>query len=242
MTTKQADRTSRSSRDSRSRVEREDQPSRPPGTTSQSSGLGVIVASVSAGVVAIGGGLFLFGPGSGMSSQESTAVAPQEEAMPTFDTEVERGAWLFESKGCVGCHGEAGAGGIVNENYVADVVPALDEMADRMMLYEPRDAEMVIRMIEEGKDPTSLTDDPPYPEYVRFVAQWGAVRTVIEEGAVAHKKDPNGPMPPLQMIAWKDMLTDEEISAILAYLISLYDWGELAEDPAPLEESGEVDG
>lgn len=145
----------------------------------------------------------------------------EPSSLPDFDTEVERGEHLFVHMGCAGCHGERAAGGVPNENDVLGTVPRLDEMAERLMLFEAQDAELVVRAIEQGDDPSTLRGDP-FPGYARFVAQFDAVDGIIEDGAVAAKADPDGPAPPLQMPSWKERLTERDIRAIVACLITLY--------------------
>jgi mono/diheme cytochrome c family protein len=129
--------------------------------------------------------------------------------------------------GCAACHGAEGSGGINNLNYVLDTVPPLNEMADRLMLFDPEDAVAAVELLERGTDLASLEQAPPFPDYARFAAQYGAVVGVIKNGAPAAKKDPNGITPPLQMPAWAARLSDNDIRALIAYLIELYDWEEV---------------
>ncbi|MBT8470025.1 MAG: cytochrome c [Deltaproteobacteria bacterium] len=157
------------------------------------------------------------------ASSASPAPVDTQERETSFP---ERGKQLFDSMGCAACHGPEGSGGVSNLNYVLGTVPPLNEMADRLMLFDPEDAAAAVELLERGADLASLEEDPPFPNYARFVAQYGAVVGVIKNGAPAAKKDPAGPMPPLQMLAWGDRLSDEDIRALLAYLIELYDWEE----------------
>jgi mono/diheme cytochrome c family protein len=166
------------------------------------------------------------------SDGEEMATSPAssaEVAVVSAQAEVpfaERGKQLFDSMGCAACHGAEGRGGIDNLNYVLGTVPQLNEMADRLMLFDPEDAAAAIELLEQGTDLASLERDPPFPGYARFVAQYGAVEGVIKNGAPAAKKDAAGPTPPLQMLAWGDRLSDADIRALVAYLIELYDWEE----------------
>ena len=138
----------------------------------------------------------------------------------------ERGKQLFDSMGCAACHGPEGSGRINNLNYVLGTVPSLNQMADRLMLFDPEDARVAVELLERGTDLASLEQASPFPDYGRFVAQYGAVVGVIKNGATAAKLDPSGITPPLQMPPWVDRLSDEDIRALLAYLIELYDWEE----------------
>ena len=157
------------------------------------------------------------------ASSVGLSVASAQTAEVPF---VEHGKQLFDSMGCAACHGAEGAGGINNLNYVLDTVPPLNEMADRLMLFDPEDAVAAVGLLEEGVDLASLESAPPFPDYPRFVAQYGAVVGVIKNGAPAAKKDPAGITPPLQMPGWADRLSDDDIGALVAYLIELYDWEE----------------
>ncbi len=158
------------------------------------------------------------------SSVPSVAVpAASAQAQVPF---AERGKQLFDSMGCAACHGPEGSGGVNNLNYVLGTVPQLNEMADRLMLFDPEDAAAAVELLERGTDLASLEQDPPFQDYARFIAQYGAVAGVIKNGSPAAKKDPNGITPPLQMPVWADRLSDEDIRALVAYLIGLYDWEE----------------
>ncbi len=176
---------------------------------------------------------------SGRAATSDPAGAP---AIPEFDTAVERGQWVFERRACRTCHGEAGVGGVVNENYVLGTVPALNEMADRLMLFGPEDADIAIAMLDTGVDPASRADDPPFAGYDRFVAQYEVVLGVINNGATSGKADQAGPEPPLQMPAWGAILSEEEKRSVIAYLISLYDWeGDDEADEAEEADDDEAD-
>ncbi|MBI3181516.1 MAG: cytochrome c, partial [Myxococcales bacterium] len=108
--------------------------------------------------------------------------------------------------------------------YLKDTVPALDELAERMMLFERGEAALVVGLIEQRADLTSLADRPPFPRYRGFLAQYGAIQQLIRNGKPAAKKDPAGPTPPLQMPAWGGQLSAEDIDGLIAYLIRQYPW------------------
>ena len=134
---------------------------------------------------------------------------------------VERGKWLFSQKGCSNCHGVRGRGGIGNWNYVNGTVPALNTMAERLMLFEPEDVRAIVEQMEHGKGLETLTDSPPVPRFSAVLAQYRAVRKVITDGSVPGKKDPHGLAPPLEMPAWGPRLTASDIDALIAYLLTL---------------------
>ncbi|KKL76819.1 hypothetical protein LCGC14_2041060, partial [marine sediment metagenome] len=138
---------------------------------------------------------------------------------------VETGYNLYTSLGCITCHGESGQGGIYNPNYVNSSVPSLNDLAEKMRLFWQEDAEIVIDLLEKSADLNMYLEDPPFRQYNRFLAQFESYATKIHDGAhVLQKADTAGPQPPLYMPAWKHQLTDQEINAILAYLIEQFDW------------------
>jgi cbb3-type cytochrome c oxidase subunit I len=148
--------------------------------------------------------------------ETSTATSMQLEG-------VALGRSRFERMNCAQCHGPAGVGGIPNTNYINGSAPALNTLAERMMIYEPEEAQVIIDMLESGADFDAAMGEPPFRSYPRFVAQLSSVRDTIVVGRQAARLDPNGP-DPLSMPAWGSRLDQEEIDAVIAYLISLYPW------------------
>lgn len=157
-----------------------------------------------------------------------------ESLAPESSSRVERGKQLYYRMGCFTCHGPEGRGGVRNWNYVKDTVPALNTLAERLMLFEPEDVEVVVEEMERGVDLKSLLDDPPVPRFNVVLAQYNSVRDVVRRGNPAGKKDPEGPAPPLEMPAWGQRLTDAEIDCVIAYLLTLQPW----EDEGDEEENG----
>lgn len=133
---------------------------------------------------------------------------------------IERGKWLFRQQGCFLCHGPEGQGGVPNKNYVKDTIPPLN-LAERMMLFEPEDVNAILDHMKRGSQLEALEASPPVPRYNVFLAQYHSVQDVIRKGSVAGKKDPKGPVPPLTMPAWGLQLSDADIDAIIAYLLTL---------------------
>lgn len=161
--------------------------------------------------------------GAGEKSPTVCDHSPPGEASAGF---LSRGEYLFRSKGCVTCHGPGARGGVANPNYIKDKVPALNVLADSVQLWEPEDVETIIHLLEEGRDLASLEGDPPVERYPIFLAQFQALRDRVCNGNEAGKKDPGGPEPPLQMPAWRAVLSDRDIDAILGYLLSQFPWDE----------------
>jgi mono/diheme cytochrome c family protein len=144
----------------------------------------------------------------------------KEPAPPEKDL-VPRGRWLFRRSGCFTCHGSKGEGGVSNPNYVKKTVPALDVLAERMFLFFPEDRDVIVKALQQGTHLQDLANDPPVPRFGAVLAAYDAVRKVIENGNPAGKLDPQGPTPPLQMRPWGQRLSERDIDALIAYLITL---------------------
>ncbi|MFQ5706944.1 MAG: c-type cytochrome [bacterium] len=147
---------------------------------------------------------------------------PKAKELPL--TLLEKGQKTFQLY-CRACHGENGQGGVKNPNYNKDEIPELDLIAERMFLFEKEDAETILQAMEQFGD-LNLADPPPdVPRFPVVLAQYNAIKDVIRNGNPAAKRDPEGP-PPFNMPSWKKSISDEEINAVIAYLISTYDFEE----------------
>ena len=103
----------------------------------------------------------------------------------------------------------------------------LDDLADKMRLFWQEDAETVIKLLENNADMNEQLEDPPFRQYNRFLAQYGSIINKINDGAhELQKADTAGPQPPLFMPAWEYQLSNEEMNAIVAYLINQAPWEE----------------
>ncbi|MBI4456287.1 MAG: c-type cytochrome [Acidobacteria bacterium] len=149
-----------------------------------------------------------------------------EPPPPAGASLVQRGAWLFRQKGCFLCHGPEGGRGVPNKNYVAGLVPALNTLAERLMLFDPEDVEAIVEQLEQGRDLESLTESPPVPRFNVFLAQYRSARDVIRNGSHPGKKNSRGPTPPLAMPTWDSILSKADIDALIAYLLTLQPWEE----------------
>lgn len=140
---------------------------------------------------------------------------------------IDRGEYLFASSGCISCHGEGGQGGVRNPNYVKGTVPELAGLADRMWIYWEEDADSIIAMLEEGVNISTHEGPPPIENFGRFLAQYASVRVKLVDGAPhVQRLDAAGPEPPLAMPAWEAKLSSRDMDAIMAYLISIFDWSQ----------------
>lgn len=140
---------------------------------------------------------------------------------PPGATLVERGKWLFHQKGCGTCHGESGEGGIRNFNYVSGTVPELRNLASKMFLYFPEDVQEIVDQLESGRPLEELQETTSLPRFNVVLAQYNSIRDLIRGGNPAGKLDPEGPPPPLEMPAWRFILSERDIDAVIAYLLTL---------------------
>ena len=74
--------------------------------------------------------------------------------LPTFERPeaakpVALGEYLYQTMGCMTCHGVAGRGGVVNYNYIKKTVPAHDRTAAKIFLSEAEDREAFLLLIQE---------------------------------------------------------------------------------------------
>lgn len=146
--------------------------------------------------------------------------------LPTFtrpaeDRFIELGEYLYQTMGCVSCHGIEGRGGVKNYNYIKETVPAHNRTAEKVFLIDPDDRETFLKLIEEGVDLNSPDHAQEIARQGLIVARFNAAVELIMQGKRAERMDINGPAPPLQMPSWKIRLTPREIHAILGYFISL---------------------
>lgn len=136
------------------------------------------------------------------------------------------GKYLHQEKGCIACHGIDGQGGIENLNYAKKTVPAHNTLAEKFFLEEKEDADAFLELLLERVDFDNMEEEPDISNFTLVLRQYKAAKELIEKGQECGKLDAAGPEPPLQMPAWRDILSDYDIEAILAYLITLYPWEE----------------
>ena len=162
----------------------------------------------------------------GIDTTLQFCVTPlQDHVYPTNITL--RGKELFETKNCILCHGKNGKGGIKNTNYAKPFIPELATLANKLKIPDKEAANNIIKLLAANTDFDKLSDNPPFPTYSRFLAQYNSINRKILDGAnILQKADSTGPVPPLCMPSWEYYLSREEINAILAYLISQNKWEE----------------
>lgn len=173
------------------------------------------------GLIRIGEG----GGEAGLAVQDPVVSCPHHRPGPgEAGSLAEHGRRLYESKGCVACHGAAGRGGVRNPNYIKGTVPRLDMLAERMHLYEREDVETILGLMERRADLEALDADAPFRAYHRFLAQYHSVREVIRNGRPAGRRDTTGVVPPLSMPSWAAALSDRDVDALIAYLLTVFPW------------------
>lgn len=143
-----------------------------------------------------------------------------EEAITNM---VERGRWLFYERGCAVCHGMEGSGGVLNPNSEREQVPRLDALAERLQLFDRDEAQAFLRALASEQGVAGLGDDPAILRPQVVVAQYEAVRKLVLSGNRSTLKDPHG-KPAIDMPAWEERLSDQEIAEMVAYVVSLYRW------------------
>lgn len=143
-----------------------------------------------------------------------------EEAPPPGADRVVRGSWLYRQQGCVTCHGEEGAGGVPNPGSMNPVVPPLDDLAHRTFLFTPPDVAAFADVV--GREPPleALPEAAEVPLFPIVKKQYLATRRLVRDGRASAPLDVSSPRPPLDMPAWGARLPDDEIDAILVYLLS----------------------
>ncbi|MCM2276310.1 MAG: c-type cytochrome [Candidatus Didemnitutus sp.] len=131
-----------------------------------------------------------------------------------------RGQWLFRQQGCVTCHGEEGAAGVPNPNSMNARVPIISDLARRNFLFTSADAEAFARLLTLHPRLEGVTEAPRVPLFPVVKRQYLATLSLVREGRRSSRLDPAGPRPPLDMPAWGARLADEDLEAILTYLLT----------------------
>jgi hypothetical protein len=144
---------------------------------------------------------------------------------PETDRLVTLGAYLYLQKGCVTCHGPNGSGGIDNPNSTKTTVPDHFTTAQKLFLASQEDADAFIELVQN--EPDLAVEEPP--EIARdpvVTTRFANAREIIRGGRYSARLESDGPEPPLQMPAWKHLVKEREIDALLVYFVSLYPWDE----------------
>ena len=93
-------------------------------------------------------------------------------------------------------------------------------------------------MVELLEDNGKLGEDRRFQEiegYRAVLAQYQSVGDLIRNGNPAGRADPEGPLPAIAfMPAYEGILSDHDISAIIAYLLTLQPWEDAHEPTGQL--------
>ncbi len=133
---------------------------------------------------------------------------------------LQTGKTIFELY-CTACHGKNGNGGVKNPNYKDVYIPRLNTLSEQMFLHKKEHQDAVILLLDEFGDLLEAGSQPDIRGFFKVVAKYMPVKNTIENGRKAEKKDVKGPEP-LDMPVWNKSLSREEISSVIAYLISIY--------------------
>jgi cytochrome c oxidase subunit 2 len=167
----------------------------------------------------------------GESAVEPPAIAcslclPDAGPPPATDRLVDLGAYFYLEKGCITCHGPEGRGGIANDNSTKTTVPDHYTTAQKLFLASREDADAFIELLQNEPDLENLEEPPEIERLIIVTTRYANAEEIIRTGRYSAKLDPEGPEPPLQMPAWKFLVEEREIDALLAYFVSLYPWEE----------------
>ena len=142
--------------------------------------------------------------------QNSEEVAISSSGLSAEATDlVMHGAAIFDSQGCVTCHGSAGEGGVWIENATDPYIPALSPTARYLRLDDGQ-----IPSAIESLAASTASDDPMFGE------EYEDYRLQIAEGGHPLVLDPaqDGPV---TMPAYSAALSERQVDALLAYMFSL---------------------
>jgi hypothetical protein len=108
---------------------------------------------------------------------------------------------------------------VPNRNYIKDTIPRL-ALAEQMKLFEPEDVSAILDQLKRGVRLETLEGSPPVPQFNVVLAQYHSIRDVTRKGNPAGKKDPKRLAPPLNMPGWGRELSEADIDALIAYLLT----------------------
>jgi mono/diheme cytochrome c family protein len=117
------------------------------------------------------------------------------------------GKQVFDKYGCQGCHGLDAKKGRRRFNAASNSQRPIEEVKT--------EAEMLAEM-EKGEEPT-------LPDLVGTYTHEELVKKIANGVPASEAKlyNPKGPMPPINMPAWKDKISKKEMDALAAWLLSI---------------------
>jgi len=149
--------------------------------------------------------------------QTGTQLLPPKPAKPLSITE--KGGNTFQLY-CSACHGKNGMGGVKNPNYINEFIPNLNTLSDQMFLYKNETREAVISILIESGDLLQAGSQSGIPGFFKVTSKYMSIKNIILNGRIVEKKNPAGPAA-LNMPAWGRTIPEEQLSAVIAFLISI---------------------
>jgi mono/diheme cytochrome c family protein len=148
---------------------------------------------------------------SGMTQEEMIPyrwhVPAPPEREPTFSDTKAHGHYVFQKYGCAGCHGLDAKQGRRRFNALGVGQAPYDEKMSKEELF---------KNMELGREPT-LPDLMGTYAHAELVAKLKAGVSAAD----AKKWDPKGPLPMVYMPAWKDKISEKELSDLADWLLSI---------------------
>jgi mono/diheme cytochrome c family protein len=128
-------------------------------------------------------------------------------AAPKKSEPAPTGKQVFDKYGCQGCHGLDAKKGRRRFNAASNSQRPIEEVKT--------EAEMLAEM-EKGEEPT-------LPDLVGTYTHEELVKKIANGVPASEAKlyNPKGPMPPINMPAWKDKISKKEMDALAAWLLSI---------------------
>lgn len=149
-------------------------------------------------------------------------LPPPKPVLPPSDI-VERGRIIY-GRYCIGCHGESGAGGIPNANAANATIQPLATLAQSMGFASSHDVDAFLRTVRSlNGQPLGSSPATALANWPKIDATLVATRRIIADGRGVPAVTPGGPQP-LDMPAWRHLLDDSQIEALIAYLVSTAQW------------------
>ena len=150
------------------------------------------------------------------------SLVPPPKPTPPPNDPVQRGLVAY-AKYCVGCHAEAGRGGVPNANARNVTIPPLNTLAGQMGFANGAEVESYLQMVRRSGVAARGADAAPPPNHEQIEQGMAAARATIATGRAVAKMDRNGPEP-LSMPSWQHLIDGADTDALIYYLLSVAVW------------------
>jgi mono/diheme cytochrome c family protein len=149
-------------------------------------------------------------------------LPPPKPVLPPTDP-VEQGRELYR-KYCVGCHGVDGAGGIANLNAPNPTIRPLNTLARTMAFTSAKEVDAFLGIMRSlGGQPLASSGATGLENWRRIDEALANAKRAINDGVAVAGTVSNGPEP-LDMPAWRHLIDDGQINAVIAYLLTTAQW------------------